>query len=105
MAIFIREFLSHWGPIFQRFEDTLQDLEEALLEEGFLLNPIESDEDITKEQAAEDDCDDDHAGLDEESFLALKESIEEDNKFFEWLVEHCHIRFPGWDLHTKKAGI
>jgi hypothetical protein len=54
------------------------------------LNPIEREEDVTKEQAAENDCDDDHAVLDEESFQALKESIEEDNKFFQWLVEHCH---------------
>ena len=64
MEVFIPKFLKHWGLRFQRFEDTLQDLEDALWEEGFSLNAIESDEETIKEQAAKDECDD---VLDEES--------------------------------------
>jgi hypothetical protein len=50
IAMFIEEFLKRWGPKFQRYEDTLQDLMETLQEEGFFSNPIEDDENLIEHE-------------------------------------------------------
>jgi len=39
--IIIQEFLKYWGPRTHKFEDTIQDLEDALLGKGLPLDPIE----------------------------------------------------------------
>jgi hypothetical protein len=88
--VLIREFLKHWGPRTHKFEEVVQDLKDAFLGHCLPSNLIEglketlllkSDENTTKEKRAEDS--------DEESFVALKENIEEDNEFCEQLLEHC----------------
>jgi hypothetical protein len=39
--VLIQEFLKYWGPRAQKFEDTIQDLEDAFLGQGLPLDPIE----------------------------------------------------------------
>jgi hypothetical protein len=55
LAVFIEEFLKWWGPIFQRYEDTFQDLTTVLREEGFFYKPIQDDEDLIEDQGHDDD--------------------------------------------------
>jgi len=64
--ILIRYFLKYWGPRTQKFEDTIQELEDAFLEHMFLLNPIEGTgetlltnhiENLVEEEEVEDDSD------------------------------------------------
>jgi hypothetical protein len=46
--VFIEEFLKHWGPRSQSYEDTLQ-------EEEIFYDSIESDEDLIEEQDLEEE--------------------------------------------------
>jgi hypothetical protein len=92
-TVLIREFLKHWGPRTHKFEDVVQDLEDAFLGQclpSYLIEGLREtlllkyDENTIREQ--EDDSN-------EESFECLKENIEEDNEFCEQLLEHCDKDF------------
>jgi hypothetical protein len=77
LTILIREFLKRWGPEFQSLEDTIQDLEDDFLREGFDLDPIEGLRETLLPEFVETTVERQEVdNNNEESFECLKQSTE-----------------------------
>jgi hypothetical protein len=88
LMIRIREFLKHWGPQAQSLEDTIQDLEDAFLREGFELHLIEALREMLLPEFAEKTVERQEVDKsNEESFECLNQSREEDFEFCEQLMK------------------
>jgi hypothetical protein len=86
----VREFLKHWGPGTQNFEDTIQNLEDAFLCANISYGLIVDLKEILHRKSNEITTLEKEDDSNEESFECLKENIQEDNEFCEQLLGHCH---------------